>query len=426
MKIAIISARADPYIHPVDVHGGTTIVVNLIDSLISRGHEIHVFTRLDKYNSTNDEYKNKRALMQQEKGIGVHKVKQGLTVYRMPYSSYPNFPEIWENKLEESMSFLSNVYPFLQDLKPDVIHYFHMLSVAGWYKLLGKIPFADRSTFSPLLLSINRQFEKLSEERILMENRILSDFPIISSQSEGEINAIVELHHIQKNKTILIPLGVNTKIYYEKLSYISTTYPNKFILISPNTIKPQKKQVEVVKITKQLLALGHNVITVFMGNVTDDQYRMELSQVIVEENLSYKVLDYLPTTSEIKEIGVNILFLPTQSEQELANFIRSGDIAIFPSTDEGYSLLNINCLACGTPIACYDKTEYSEYLNENNKLLTIKGDAPYSVFVYKINAILSNKDALIDLSKKSALSVQKFSWDRLIDNQIGVYKSLTN
>lgn len=187
MKIALITARADPYIHPIDVHGGTTLVLNLISSLVNKGHEVHVFTRLDEYDENNPQYKNVRALRQKEAGSGRVVLSKYLTVYRIPYVSYPETPEKWTSQLKESKEFLQNVHPYLQRLKPDVLHYFHLLSFVGWYSLFDEAPYLYKSTFSPLLLSVGRKFEVLPKERIEFEKKVLEQIPTISCQSSGTI-----------------------------------------------------------------------------------------------------------------------------------------------------------------------------------------------------------------------------------------------
>jgi len=427
MKIALITARADPYIHPIDVHGGTTLVLNLISSLVNKGHEVHVFTRLDEYNENNPQYKNVRALRQKEAGVGKVVMSEGLTVYRIPYVSYPETPEKWASQLKESKEFLQNVYPYLQNLKPDVLHYFHLLSFVGWYSLFDEVPYLNKSTFSPLLLSVGRKFEVLPKERIEFEKKVLEQIPTISCQSTGEISTITCNYGIAKEKIVKVPLGVNTAIYYPKLNFDRNRIEDskRTLLISPNSIKPQKKQMEAIRVLKYLQDRGHDVLLAFMGNIIDPEYMEQITKLISDLGLRLDYLEKVPSREEMLQLKTDALFLPTQSEQVLSDFIRSGDVAIFPSTDEGFSLMNINCMSCGTPPACSLIPEYSEYMKPNFNAIAVDIGKGWEGFALEIDYFLKNRNKLKKLSVNASESVQKFSWDSLIERQLLVYDTLS-
>lgn len=424
MKIALITARADPYIHPIDVHGGTTLVLNLISSLVNKGHDVHIFTRLDEYNESNPQYKNVRALRQKEAGVGKIAMSEGLTVYRIPYVSYPETPEKWECQLKESKEFLQNVFPYLQNLKPDILHYFHLLSFVGWYSLFEEVPYLYKSTFSPLLLSVGRKFEVLPKERIDCEQKVLEQVPVISCQSNGEINTIICNYGLDKAKIVKVPLGVNTAIYYPKLNFDKVLDTKRTLLISPNSIKPQKKQIEAIRVLKYLQDHGNDVLLAFMGNIIDTNYMDQITELITEFGLRLGYLEKVPSREEMLQLEADVLFLPTQSEQVLSDFIRSGDIAIFPSTDEGFSLMNINCMSCGTPPACSLIPEYAEYMKEGVNAIAVDINKGWEGFATGIEYYLKDRSELKKLSMEASASVREFSWSNLIERQLDVYNSL--
>lgn len=424
MKIALITARADPYIHPIDVHGGTTLVLNLINSLVNKGHEVHVFTRLDEYNENNPQYKNVRALRQKEAGVGKIVMANGLSVYRIPYVSYPEKPEKWTSQVKESKAFLQNVYPYLQNLKPDVFHYFHLLSFVGWYSLYDQIPWLSKSTFSPLLLSVGRKFEVLPQERIDCERKVLKQIPVISCQSTGEINTIICNYGLDKENIVKVPLGVNTAIYYPKLNFDRVMDSKRTLLISPNSIKPQKKQIEAIRVLRYLQDHGHDVVLAYMGNIIDTEYMDQITKIIANVGLRLDYLEKVPSREEMLQLKADVLFLPTQSEQVLSDFIRSGDIAIFPSTDEGFSLMNINCMSCGTPPTCSLIPEYAEYMKAGVNSIAVEVDKGWEGFATGIEYYLKDRRKLKELSMNATASVQEFSWGNLVERQLEVYNSL--
>ncbi len=351
-------------------------------------------------------------------------MSEGLTVYRIPYVSYPEKPEKWASQLKESKEFLQNVYPYLQNLKPDVLHYFHLLSFVGWYSLLDEVPYLNKSTFSPLLLSVGRRFEVLPKERIDCERKVLEQVPVISCQSTGEITTITCNYGLNKEKIVKVPLGVNTAIYYPKLNFDRVMDSKRTLLISPNSIKPQKKQIEATRILKYLQDHGNDVSIAFMGNIIDTEYMDQITKLISDFGLKLDYLEKVPSREEMLQLEADVLFLPTQSEQVLSDFIRSGDIAIFPSTDEGFSLMNINCMSCGTPPACSLIPEYAEYMKEGVNAIAVDINKGWEGFATGIEYYLKDRSELKKLSMEASASVREFSWSNLIERQLDVYNSL--
>jgi len=421
MKIALISARADPFIPPVDVHGGTVLMLNLIKSLSKAGHEIDIFTRLDIDSATESQERRFRAKRQEEEGGSAKKISENVSIHRLPYKSSGFEPQVWSTQLDESTSFLINLRNYLDSNKYDVIHYFHLVSVAGWYKLGNTVPYVSKSTFSPLFLSVGRKFEKLSDERIADEKKILDEISFISCQSNGEIETIKQYYNISLNKLIKVPLGVDTSLYFPKKNYeINDTT----ILVCPNSIKPQKKQLEVIHIVNELKVKGYKVRVMFIGNIIDETYFAEMNSLIEKCSLSALSCTPEPDRDEIINLNKDIIFVPCQEESRLADYIRLADVAVFPSTDEGFSLLNLNCMACGTLPVCSNIKEYSEYMRNGFNAVAVDIDRGYKGFIEELELLLKNKEKINLLSKQSAESAQYFSWDSLINKQLNVYAKL--
>ncbi len=426
MRIALITARIDPFISPIDMDGGCVMVRNYIKSLYDFGHDIHVFTRLVEESPINSEQLNTKARMQKQAGVGKVKVNSRLTVYRLPYTSLNSEEKVWEKQLQESSSFLSNVKVYLDAQSFDVYHYFHLLSIAGWYLLDSEIPFIEKTTFSPLFLSIGRQFEYLPDARIDMERKILERVPAVSGQSNGELKTIRKSYGIEDEKLVKVPLGVDTSIFYPKEEFDSVTTNKKVILISPNSIKPQKRQLEVINIAGELRNRGHNALTIVMGRIKDPDYYAQIQKRIEELNLSQASREDIPTRSELLALNSDILFLPGKKEKELSDLLRTADIAVFPSTDEGFGLLNLDCMACGTLTVCSNLKEYGDYLIPGENAVAVDVERGINGFIEELDGLLKNKEKIVKMSKIAVNSSQNFSWDKLIKKQLFVYNTLFN
>ncbi len=392
MKIALVSARADPYIPPVDVHGGTVVMLNLINSLSRLGHQVDIYTRLDKDIESESPERRFRAKRQLEEGDYEVKIDENIHIYRIPYESSGRETNVWDIQLNESATFLNAIEDKLSQGNYDVIHYFHLASISGWYKKYDCPPFLEKSTFSPLFLAAGRKFETLPKEKIEAERKILNDIPVISSQSVGEAKKIVKYHNISIDKISITPLGVDLSIFYPKKDFYSVLQRDTVIITSPNNIKPQKKQLEVVKIIDRLKNKGISVKGIFVGNIGDSTYLEDIFTFLTNNSLSYTSYEGHFSTESFISNDSDIIFIPSQREKVLADIIRACDIAIFPSTDEGFSLLNLNCLACGTTTICTNSSEYSSYLLPNKNSITIDSTKSWESFAEQAYLLCKNKE----------------------------------
>ncbi|NQS89443.1 glycosyltransferase family 4 protein [Patescibacteria group bacterium] len=422
MKIALITARVDPFISPHDMNGGCVLVRNYIKALHKLGHDIHVFTRLDTYSKNNSDKTNIKAKMQADAGTGKVKVNKRLTIYRLPYEPFKN--KTWKEQMEESASFLRNVKVYFDAEKFDIYHYFHLLSLAGWNLLTGEIPHLNKTTFSPLLLTIGREFEFPSKERIDFERDAIKKLPAISCQSVGEMETIRNEYGITDDKLVHIPLGVDTEIFYVKQDITHAGKENRTILISPNTIKHQKRQLEVIHIAHALKERGFSIITAFMGRIREPEYLEEMRSLISSSGMALREISEIPSRKDLLSLDTDFIYIPGKKEKVLAGFIRSGDVAIFPSTDEGFGLLNLDCMACGTLPVCTDLKAYGDYLVAGENAIVVDKKLGWEGFVKNIEDLINNKERMISLSKISANSVQQYSWDNLIRKQLFVYTTL--
>ena len=326
--------------------------------------------------------------------------------------------------MNESSSFLKTLERKLKYENYNAIHYFHLTSIAGWYNVYSKIPLVERSTFSPLFLSVGRRFETLSRDRVTVERKVLLEVPIISCQSSGELNTIKQYHQIPSSKLMRIPLGVDTSIYYPKTSFNKILSRKTILLISPNNIKPQKKQLEVLKIVNALKSKKYSIRCVFVGNINNTDYYNEMIDYMNSVALSY--MDYTRhfISSSFIKSNADIIFIPSQQEKTLAKIIRSCDMAIFPSTDEGFSLLNLNCISCGTVPICSNISEYSEYMLPGVNAVAIDSNRSWKSYVNVIIKLLKNRRLIKSLSEAAAASAKKFSWEKCARETLKVYEEV--
>jgi len=244
MKIALISARRDPFISPHDMDGGCVVLRNYILELSKLGHEITIFTRAEKINTYSSNKQNAKAILQIKSGLGKININNGITIYRIPYKEVTKDIEPDKKEILEAKYFTSSLKKYLKCENFDIYHYFHLHSISGWIINKNAIPYLDKSIFSPLLITAGRTFEYNSRERLKLEKEVFNKINFIVCQSDGEINSIIHHYKLSKQKLFKIPLGVNKKLFKPKEIFFKN---KKIIIINPNSIKPQKRQHDVVK-----------------------------------------------------------------------------------------------------------------------------------------------------------------------------------
>lgn len=421
MKIALVSARRDPFVSPYDMDGGCVVLRNYIKELHRAGHEVVVFTRLEKVSVFNDKKTNLKAKLQEKHGIGKVIIKNGITIYRVHYNPYFNKIKKEDSLFSESKSFIDSIEKYLESGGFDIIHYFHLMSICGW--LIGgkKIFNLEKTFFTPLLITKGRTFQFSAEKRLELEKDIFNMVKYIVCQSEGETQQIKRYYKLNKNRLIKIPLGVDKDIYYPKS--FNSNISKRLTIISPNSIKAQKRQSDLIEITKGLKDQKVKVLTIMVGSESDQVYANLLRSNIVANNMSYtNIKSFNKITFE--NIKSDFIFLKPQKERILADVIRYSDVSIFTSKDEGFCLSLIDCMSCGTLPFCYKLSAYKDYLIQGENAISIPKNLSSRYFIKTIIRVCKDKEKLVRISKTTANISNYFSWSALIKKQIYLYRKV--
>lgn len=424
MKIALVTARRDPFISPYDMDGGCVVLRNYIKELYKLGHEVSVFTRLEETSKYNDKKTNAKARMQGRYGSGKIIINKGITIYRIPFVSAFSKDATEQGQFIEARTFTESLEKYLKAEKFDIIHYFHLMSISGWLISKKKIPYLDKTLFSPLLLTNGRTFQFQVEKRLRLERTIFNKCRYIISQSAGEIKEIKKYYKINDKKLFKIPLGVDKNIFYPKDTF-NFNRKNRIVIINPNSIRPQKRQLDLVAISNALKTAGIKCITLFVGNESDPSYVKRVQREITNNNLTFTKLKKF-SAKNFDQVKADFIFLKGQKEAKLAPIIRYSDISIFTSQDEGFSLSMINCMACGTLPFCYDLPAYNDYLINGENAIAVPLARGTGGVTKALFNILKDKQLLLRLSKTSINVSNSFTWSVMMEKQLAIYRNIKN
>ena len=256
---------------------------------------------------------------------------------KWPYTQKPhNLIRIWD-----SVSYVRNLFSFLKNNKPSVIHFFFELRTFGTLKSAIKFPFLlillkiintkiILTMYNPFIFRKENSWQIIdnvpfniptfimkvlihlyvksicgSSHKIIVENNIVKSglveyFDITSDK------IIVINHAVPQDKRVILTTA--REKYHDKFS-------NKKIILCFGVISPRKGQSNAIKAFKIIKDKLPNHILVIGGRRTPEfqLYEKSLLNTIAELNLQKKVF-YL---GEIDEDEVNVLF-------------EISDIALFP------------------------------------------------------------------------------------------------
>ena len=256
---------------------------------------------------------------------------------KWPYTQKPhNLIRIWD-----SVSYVRNLFSFLKNNKPSVIHFFFELRTFGTLKSAIKFPFLlillkiintkiILTMYNPFIFRKENSWQVIdnipfniptfimkvlihlyvksicgSSHKIIVENNIVK-------------SGLVEYFDITSDKITVI----NNAVPQDKRVILTTTrekyhdkFSNKKIILCFGVISPRKGQSNAIKAFKIIKDKLPNHILVIGGRRTPEfqLYEKSLLNTIAELNLQKKVF-YL---GEIDEDEVNVLF-------------EISDIALFP------------------------------------------------------------------------------------------------
>jgi len=118
----------------------------------------------------------------------------------------------------------------------------------------------------------------------------------------------------------------------------------------------------------------------------------------------------------------NIHFLGNLPQTELPPLYSTADISIVPSRVEPFGLVAVEALACGTPVIASRAGGLPDFINEDvGRLFEMNNSADLAD---KITDALKNNDKKHKGKRAAEYALNNFSWHRVIDEVITVYKSV--
>jgi len=110
-------------------------------------------------------------------------------------------------------------------------------------------------------------------------------------------------------------------------------------------------------------------------------------------------------------------------QEELPLFYNAAEAFIVPSFYEGFGLIGLEAMACGTPVISSNTTSLPEVLGE--AAIYFNPNNPKKM-AEKMKLVLTDKKLYNEMREKGFRQIRKYSWEKMGKETIGIYKELLN
>ncbi|MEH2948867.1 glycosyltransferase [Lachnospiraceae bacterium 56-18] len=193
-----------------------------------------------------------------------------------------------------------------------------------------------------------------SKKNYLDKKRLFNKLDCVIVTPSKWLKTVCKQSFLAKKTIEVIPNGVDLKTFYPReTSHLRERYglENKFVVMAVSARwmmydpDDRKGLKDIIKLSK----------------ILDDTY-----QIVIVGFLNDKAMKGLPKNI----MGVK----RTNSLEELAEWYSLGDVFINPTKEEVLGMVNIESLACGTPVLTYDSGGSPETITNETGMVIKKGD----------------------------------------------------
>ncbi|NLZ52349.1 MAG: glycosyltransferase [Thermoanaerobacteraceae bacterium] len=168
--------------------------------------------------------------------------------------------------------------------------------------------------------------------------------------------------------------------------------------IDLNVFKPRDKDT-----FRKKYGIENKFIILGVASIWDERkglkYFLELADLIDSDSII--VLVGL-NNKQLKHMPNNVIGIKrTSNADELAEIYSSADVFVNPTLEDNFPTVNLEALACGTPVITFDTGGSPECLDDRTGFIVKKGDT--MELLRRINEIRDNKIDSFDCIKRAAM-----------------------
>lgn len=387
MKILLINH------FPLEGSGSGVYTKNLALGLVNLGHDVKVLY-IDNEEKKYNRFKSEALLF-----------NKGDLEFNFPcFTTHPksnnNFSKLSDENLKTYVDkFVEFVKKETEKFKPDIIHAQHV-----WIA-----PYAASKTEVPYVITAHetgqrgykedKRYHKYVHEGIKNAKKIIT----ISDSVDELVNSLYPIDNLDTkvvlnsyNEDVFYPKDINKKSIFKKYGINKNS---KYIVGFAGKFTKFKGIDILLKAAKIYENdLNHDVVTILAG---DGELKKEMEE--------------FKNTLDLK----NVFFVGNIKQEELVDIYNVSDVLAMPSRKEGFGLVAIEALACGTPVVATNDGGIKEFLTKDVGALIDPDD--FKSLSKEIKAEITRKDKLIRKEKCSSYAYENFSSHKFIEKIEKIY-----
>ena len=127
---------------------------------------------------------------------------------------------------------------------------------------------------------------------------------------------------------------------------------------------------------------------------------------------------------QVQELQLkDIVFVGDQTQENLNKLYNISDVLAVPSRVEGFGLVAIEGLACGTPVVATNNGGMTDFINESvGALVNVEDDV---MLEKEISKILKG-ERIFDRTELANYAKERYSEEKVIQNLIELYENVIN
>ncbi|MCL7746765.1 glycosyltransferase [Halalkalibacter alkaliphilus] len=287
----------------------------------------------------------------------------------------------------------------------DVVHA-HYVFPTGMLALLFKKWFKTRMVVTAHGGDINRMAKK-SERIKQWTAKILEEADHVITVGHDLYREIHEKYHIPEEKLSVINMGVNLEVFQphevsEARQVLGIKVGERPIVFVGNIIR-EKGILDLLEAYKILKKEQENLSLYLIGNPKLESFKLEVEEYIRQHQLT------------------DVHLSPAVPQAEVAIWMSAADVFVLPSHMEGFGLVAVEAMACGTPVVGA-RVGGLQTLLENDHGVLVEAEDPNSL-ARGIRKVIENEDyrkQLIKAGRKRALENDQ---ELLIEKVFEIYEN---
>jgi glycosyltransferase involved in cell wall biosynthesis len=221
----------------------------------------------------------------------------------------------------------------------------------------------------------------------------------IISISDHAKEQLIDRYGFEKSSIKMIPHGVNIDKFYPRKEVYSKVDCKKTTLLYVGRIGPRK---------------GLELVLNAINKIGDDDIEFLIAGTGRHENHLQRLTAEINVTSQVKFLG----YVPSD---DLPILYSSADIFLLPSRYEGFGLVLLEAMACGTPVIGSNAGGIPTVINDGVSGFIV--NRKVESFTNAISSLVEDDNKRIKMGSKARNNALETSWEKVVAEVEELYRA---